>query len=581
MKRTPFTIHNSWLWSAVLLLFLLVLLAAGRWRSTGAPAQVQAPMFYDAHYLFPRPWTQMQAAPGVPAPFPLAFYGANSVSQPFISGANNLEMVEIWLAGQADTAVTATLAMEGGETYAAQIPLTGGEAGAYYRLSFPRLANAAGRTFWLTLVAPAATADRPLVTRAVGGDRLGGAIRLNEYPRPGNLQLYSYVSGTAVPAALLEQLLPERFRLRLQQYKAVKGEWFTILLVSTAALTLLFLALARPAEYTASQAVGWITTGLLLGLLVWQVGGGRVRLPSGSETMLEICDGAQTSRCQTFATANETRVVNDMILTLWTSRREPEERFITTTMINGRPAILTPADSLVGYALDVPRHGRFQTTAQAVGSGDIRFTVLFREEMLAEQLVSGGGRPYSFDIDLSALAGQSGELRLVTEAINGAAAGYWQQPQLLAQTDWLLAKLPPQAIQAGHRIGETVELVAYTAAPGAADTLLVTLYWRMTRPSGEPAAASDATVFVHLLDESGNLIAQHDGIPVQNSYPLAIWPPGVLIADEHSLPWSGEPFTLAIGLYNAGDLSRWPVTNPNGIPDPDGRALLPGREPLP
>ncbi|NJN54634.1 MAG: hypothetical protein HC804_07675, partial [Anaerolineae bacterium] len=81
----------------------------GRWQATSTGAQVQVPMFYDAHYLFPRPWTQQQEVPGVPAPFPVGFYGNNTISQPFVSGADDLEMVAVWLAGAEDTAVQAIL----------------------------------------------------------------------------------------------------------------------------------------------------------------------------------------------------------------------------------------------------------------------------------------------------------------------------------------------------------------------------------------------------------------------------------------------------------------------------------------
>ena len=82
-------------------LFLL-LLFTGRWRSSGVGPQVQVPMFYDAHYLFPRPWTQEQEAPGVPPPAPLSvLYGPNRVTQSFIAGADRLSMVEVWLAGPA------------------------------------------------------------------------------------------------------------------------------------------------------------------------------------------------------------------------------------------------------------------------------------------------------------------------------------------------------------------------------------------------------------------------------------------------------------------------------------------------
>ena len=109
--------QSPWVITAVLLILLLFFLGIGRWRSTATGPQVQAPMFYDAHYLYPRPWTQAQEAPGVPAPFPLAFYGDNTLSQSFISGADELSMVEVWLQGPPDGRVTLTLSDDTGPLY--------------------------------------------------------------------------------------------------------------------------------------------------------------------------------------------------------------------------------------------------------------------------------------------------------------------------------------------------------------------------------------------------------------------------------------------------------------------------------
>jgi hypothetical protein len=546
-------------------------------------------MFYDAHYLFPRPWTQEQEAPGVPAPFPVAFYGDNTITQPFVSGADNLEMVELWLSGSPYGWVNVTLADETGPLYAGQVDFPETPQGRLVRFTFPPIPDATGRTFWLTLAAPASTADRPAITHALGGDKLGGAIHLNEYPRPGNLELRTYVSGQSVPAALLEQLLPDLFRLRLQQYKAVKGEWFAILFVFMVGLTGVYLVLARPSGQSRAQAIGWMVAGLLAGLWVWQVGDGRVRLPSWADVEMTDCKGTRMNAdergfmgCDAQAiTGDGLRVVNDLIPILWTARREPEERFIGTTIVDGRPAIRVPGNSLVGVALDVPGNGRLQTVAQAEGEGTVRFTVMFNETVLAEQEVVGGGRPFPFDIDLAPIAGQGGELRLVTElvdgAVGGAANGLWVQPQLLAARDWLLAELPANAQPAGHQFGDDVALAGYTIAPLENGVVQVTLYWQVARPLLQRPLAENGTVFVHLLDENGNLLAQSDAVPVQYSYPLTIWPPGVFIADTHNLvlPPGGPPAVqLAVGLYHPTTLARWPVTNPDGSVDPDGRALF-------
>ncbi len=148
-------------------------------------------------------------------------------------------------------------------------------------------------------------------------------------------------------------------------------------------------------------------------------------------------------------------------------------------------------------------------------------------------------------------------------------------PQLLSPADWLLADpLPPELdVQpAGDHFGESVELVGYQVEE-AEGQMVVTLYWRT-------AAANDvyATIFVHLLDEAGNILAQQDSPPVQGTYPLPVWTPGFIIADEHRLTLPADvpsgPYHLAIGLYDPVTLARWPVTTATGELLPDGRALL-------
>lgn len=277
--------RRPWLVALLLLLLLLVLIGVGWWRGTAVGPQVQVPMFYDAHYLFPRPWTMEQVAPGVPDPAPLAFYGANRVSQSFVNEGDRLGMVEVWLAGAEGLPVEVTLAADEGTTYRGRVNLAGGQDGRYYRLQFPIATPSANQAYRLTLYAPEATADAPAITRTVGGDRLGGGLRLNEFGRPGNLELRTYARG-GFPgrwwlAAVGEQLLPDLFHLRLQQYKPepFKGYVFEGLLLSFAVLSFGFLVLARPPGIRFLRALGWSLVALLAGFLLWQVGSGRLLLP--------------------------------------------------------------------------------------------------------------------------------------------------------------------------------------------------------------------------------------------------------------------------------------------------------------
>jgi hypothetical protein len=67
-------------------------------------------------------------------------------------------------------------------------------------------------------------------------------------------------------------------------------------------------------------------------------------------------------------------------------------------------------------------------------------------------------------------------------------------------------------------------------------------------------------VFVHIIDESGNLVAQSDGEPASWTRPTTGWLPGEYIVDDHEivLPTDIEPgsYIIYTGLYNNLDQQR-------------------------
>jgi len=97
------------------------------------------------------------------------------------------------------------------------------------------------------------------------------------------------------------------------------------------------------------------------------------------------------------------------------------------------------------------------------------------------------------------------------------------------------------------------------ASPG--QTVPVRLYWRAMTPMRE-----DYTVFVHLLDASGKLVAQADAMPRGGAYPTSAWRVSV-IPDEHTLnlPVGLSPgdYTIRVGLYLAPAGPRLPL-GPSG-----------------
>lgn len=131
-----------------------------------------------------------------------------------------------------------------------------------------------------------------------------------------------------------------------------------------------------------------------------------------------------------------------------------------------------------------------------------------------------------------------------------------------AVAGWLAVKTQietqpgPIARPAAAEFGTAIELLGYDAPPAAGE-LAVTLYWRARRPPDQ-----DYTVFVHLLDASGQIVAQADSPPRGGTYPTSVWDTGEVVADEHAirlpegLP-AGE-YWLRVGLYSAG-ADRLPV----------------------
>jgi hypothetical protein len=65
--------------------------------------------------------------------------------------------------------------------------------------------------------------------------------------------------------------------------------------------------------------------------------------------------------------------------------------------------------------------------------------------------------------------------------------------------------------------------------------------------------SQDYKVFIHLLDQSGNIASQNDFVHCNGGCPTSQWTPGQRIVDESNLTLSDLPpgeYSLALGLYN-------------------------------
>jgi len=139
------------------------------------------------------------------------------------------------------------------------------------------------------------------------------------------------------------------------------------------------------------------------------------------------------------------------------------------------------------------------------------------------------------------------------------------QPPGLADADDF-SVTPAQADWEGYVALKGVGLPV--KSPVAGDVLPVRLEWQAIA-----APERDATVFLHLIDESGKIVAQRDQRPFAGRFPLPAWQTGEVLQDLYliSLPSelpSGQ-YSLKIGLYDGGGrLARSDVTDSTMSQDP-------------
>ncbi len=104
--------------------------------------------------------------------------------------------------------------------------------------------------------------------------------------------------------------------------------------------------------------------------------------------------------------------------------------------------------------------------------------------------------------------------------------------------------------------------LTHAAVDPDADRTAVALCWQVLQELRD-----DYTVFVHLLDEEGELIATGDGPPVGGAFPTSLWQPGDIIQDVYYLPATlDKGAQIAVGFYHPTEGIRLPAVE-------DGRAV--------
>ena len=118
----------------------------------------------------------------------------------------------------------------------------------------------------------------------------------------------------------------------------------------------------------------------------------------------------------------------------------------------------------------------------------------------------------------------------------------------------------------GYDVGErptVVETQNLASLLTAGDELGLTLYWRALCPIAE-----NYTVFVHLLDANGEVLAQDDKLPGLD-YATIFWTEGEVVQDQHRLKTDIQTppgsYRVEVGLYRALDGQRLPIRDASGV----------------
>jgi len=137
-------------------------------------------------------------------------------------------------------------------------------------------------------------------------------------------------------------------------------------------------------------------------------------------------------------------------------------------------------------------------------------------------------------------------------------------------------EMPPIPYPQEAILGGKVRLLGYSlpsaeARPG--ESVSLTLYCQCL----EEMEVS-YTVFVHLLDEQGQIRGQRDGLPQDGQLPTDLWVKGEFVADSYAVPVEpdAEPgqYTFAIGMYEGATGVRLLVQDEEGVRSPEDRVLL-------
>jgi len=126
----------------------------------------------------------------------------------------------------------------------------------------------------------------------------------------------------------------------------------------------------------------------------------------------------------------------------------------------------------------------------------------------------------------------------------------------------------PNAPMSDQTLDGKVALLGYYFEPlivHPGTTVQVDLFWQSKAPM-----TTDYTVFVHIIDsESGRLVAQHDGQPVNGERPTSTWKYDEVVLDTHQITIPHDlpigVYEVRTGMYELRTMKRLPVQGKDGM----------------
>lgn len=144
----------------------------------------------------------------------------------------------------------------------------------------------------------------------------------------------------------------------------------------------------------------------------------------------------------------------------------------------------------------------------------------------------------------------------------------FQKDAYVYEMTWPYVQEAQPEVELQVTFGDSIKLLGFDLSQSNAFDLI--LYWESQKPTSE-----SYDVFIHLIDENGQIIAQVDEKPVGGLAATDVWQPGDIIRHPVTLPLaqplSTGSYQLRVGLYQRESGERLPV---NGGDTQDNALVL-------